>query len=401
MTTFPTSDQAVFPGRMTLPAVPEALQSWQQVHGLLLARSYPAPTLAELSSLGSYHYWVYKLAQHPPALLTAQGLQAQLLLRLQQEARPPWSAELLDYACAAAALSQYLAAAGVATPQHGPFFATLDHALAQQAQRWSEEPATVSRAYFFQVVHYFSFSLRRSAAVATKGLQYLLGAPTLASPALRGLYAPTQALELGLDKGVAAGLLRLINLAQSGIQHQSVRAYVRTEVAQLLALKQDLDFTGQRYALFPYQVLGGTQEPAFSAELSWRRGDTGLALLLYKASQLFEDAELWKLAELVGLNTLLRTTPETTHIASSPFRQGAAGVAQVYQRLYLASKQLPKYYQGHLFWLQETQRWLHTELPAAYYQQRASTLREGLPGVGLVLLSAATGTSYAWEDSLL
>ena len=374
------------------------MQSWQQVHNLLLARTKRVRTLAELSSLSSYYYWVYRAFRRPPDLATAQRMLVQLLTHLRQQTAPRWSDELLDFACAAAWLSQHLAAAGLATPQAIPLFAGLDQELEQQTQRWADQPATLRRSYFFQVVHYFS--LRQSSATATKVLQRLLAAPVIANPALRWLSLPAQALELGLDKGVAAVLLRLIGLAQSGSQEQSVQAYVRVELAQLLALKQDVDFYGQRYALFPYQVLGAAREPAFSTELSWRRGDIGLALLLYRASKLFGDAELWKIAELVGLNTLLRTTRETTQTASSQFRQGAAGVAHGYQRLYEASDYLPKYYQSYLFWLQETQRWLHEELLTNCYQQRENTLSEGLPGVGLVLLSAATGTSFAWDENL-
>jgi hypothetical protein len=76
-------------------------------------------------------------------------------------------------------------------------------------------------------------------------------------------------------------------------------------------------------------------------------------------------------------------------------------VAHLYGRLYRTSNFLPKYRQGYLAWLGETQRWLTQELAANSHPQPAGTLPAGLAGSGLVLLAAATGISHDWDAILL
>ena len=107
------------------------------------------------------------------------------------------------------------------------------------------------------------------------------------------------------------------------------------------------------------------------------------------------------MAELVGLNTLLRTTEPTTLVANSLLYRGAAGVAHLYYKLYHASGQHPAYQRGYLFWLDQTQIWLHHELATGFYQNRESELLHGLVGVGLVLLSALAGHPLDWDVAVL
>jgi hypothetical protein len=382
----------------SLGVPPGVAQSWRQVHHLLAERSGQVATLAELQALGSYYYHLYKAFGHPADAHAAQRMLAGLATQLAQPGGSSCPAGHADYACALAWLSKHLAAEGLPVPLAGARLAGLDHELLQLGLHAPGQPTGSSRRTFFRVVRYFD--LRRPAPVALAALRQLLAAPLLAGvgPGEPPGGAP---LRLDLAGGLASELLTISRLANAGIDDQRLQWYVREGVRQLLSVKQAIDFSGQRYALFPYQVEAGSQEPAFSAELSWRRGDMGQALLLYTASELFADTELTSLAELVGLNTLLRTTAESTGVASATFQRGAAGVAQLYYRLYVASNQLPHYYQGYLFWLRETQRWLGQELAGNLYQPREATLREGLPGVGLVLLAAATGTGHNWDDLLL
>jgi hypothetical protein len=172
-------------------------------------------------------------------------------------------------------------------------------------------------------------------------------------------------------------------------------------VQRLLTLRHPVDFAEQHYAVFPYQVHRATGVASFSAELSWRRGDLGQAVLLYEAQDLLQDAELANIAELVGLNTLLRTTIPATQVTSSLLGQGAAGVAYLYHKLFYASGQRPAYRQGYQFWLAQTQHWLGEELAAGFYEHRQGDLLDGLAGVGLVLLSALSGAQLRWDAVVL
>ncbi len=373
-------------------------QSWQQVQQLLLAHRSGCPTLAELPAWGSYYYHLYQAFGHAADAHAAQQMLAGLATQLAQPSSSSCPACYVNYACAMAWLSKHLAAKYLPVPLAEARLASLDHELLQLGLRAPGQPAGLGRRTFFRVVRYFD--LRRPAPVALAALRQLLAAPLLAG---FGPSAPLGGPRLSLDlaDGLASELLLISRLASVGIADQRLQQHVREGVLQVLSLKQAIDFSGQRFALFPYQLSVNPREPAFSAELSWRRGDMGQALLLYTAGELFADAELTSLAELVGLNTLLRTTAEATGVTNATFQQGAAGIAHLYYRLYVASNYLPQYYQGYLFWLRETQRWLNQELASGFYQPREATLLEGLPGVGLVLLAAATGTGHNWDDLLL
>jgi hypothetical protein len=379
-------------------ALPTALPSWQQVHRLLAARAHAALGPVELVGLSSYYFCVYESFSTAPDAALAQRLLGQLAAQLAEQPLGHWPAPYFDYARAVAWLGPRLAAHGFAVPAAGPLLARLDQELSRQAQLWHRQPDTLRRPAFFRALRYAA--LRHPAPAAAEALHYLLAPPLLEGPTLR--WPPgEQPLALGLGGGLAAELLVLIGLARGAAPAPALLRYVREGVQQILALKRAIDFPEQHYGLFPYQVHAPHREPTFSTELSWRRGDMGQALLLYHASELFGDAELAKIAELVGLNTLLRTTGPVTHVASAGFEQGAAGVAHLYGRLYRTSNFLPKYRQGYLAWLGETQRWLTQELAANSHPQPAGTLPAGLAGSGLVLLAAATGISHDWDAILL
>lgn len=365
----------------------------------MLAACTQAPLgLAELVGLSSYYYGVYKAFGRGADAALGQRLLAQLAQQLAQQPASHWPAPYLDYVRAVAWLAPRLEQEGYAVLAAGPLLASLDEEFRQQALRWHRQPDTLSRPAFFRAVRYCG--LRHPVPAATEALHHLLAVPLLEGPALH--WPPgAQPLALGLGGGLAAELLALMQLAREGAPQPALRRYVREGVQQILALKRASDFAEPQYVLFPYQVHAPDRDPTFSTELSWRRGDMGQALLLYHASELFGDAELANIAELVGLNTLLRTTGPATHITHAGFAQGAAGVAHLYGRLYRASGHQPKYYQGYLAWLGDTQRWLAQARPTDACHQRGGDLAHGLAGTGLVLLAAATGITYDWDAILL
>jgi hypothetical protein len=355
------------------------------VHERLAARARtPGLPAAELLGLGVYHHCAHQALGHAPDAEVAQRLLAQLAAQLGAQPPGAWLAPHFDYACGAAWLHRHLAADAQADQPITPQLAILDQQLAQLAQAEKQ----LSRQRLVRLVRYFD--LRGPAPVASPTLAHLLGPAGLA-----GAEAPAK---LGLAGGLAAELLLLMRLAQGPAPHPSLSRHVREGVQRLLALKQAVDFQGQHYNLFPDYVQAPAQEPIFGCTLSWSQGDIGQALVLYGASALFADDELRRIADLVGLNTLLRTSAAATGIASAQFGHGAAGVAHLYERLHRASGGLPKYEQGYQFWLGETQRWLAQELATGPGGPHPGDLPTGLAGVGLVLLAHATGTRPTWDS---
>jgi hypothetical protein len=390
------------PAAHAAPLPARLLQSWQQVHGLLTYQDWDAGRPADYASLGVYHYCVYKAFGRPADAALAQRLFERLLATLRAPTPPAsgWSAQQLDQFGQAAWLHTHLAAEGLVPSQAPAPLTDLDHTLRHAAQGLREHESAGSYHNFFRVVRYFS--LRQPGPAAQAHLHALLAAPLpLAGAVWPRPGALPEQLALGLTEGLAATLLLLSRLTRLGVPGLDLRASVRQGVQRLLALRQPVDFAEQCYAVFPYQVHSATGAASFSAELSWRRGDLGQAVLLYEAQELLQDTELANIAELVGLNTLLRTTVPTTQVTSSRLGHGAAGLAHLYHKLFYASGQQPAYQQGYVFWLAQTQSWLHQELAAGFYQHREGELLDGLAGVGLVLLSALSGTPLRWDTVVL
>lgn len=363
------------------PAAPRLEQSWQQVHQLLAGRYGQASSLAELGSLSVYYYCLHQAFGDAQAATRAQ----QLFGRLVQQLALPGAAGQLDHACTAAWLSARLRAPGESAAAPGPL-AALDQQLRQRAQHLAAAPGqATSRGHLLRVLRYFS-----------------LRPPTAGGPApWPPLPAAPAPLVLGLAQGLTAELLLLIRLHRAGVHQPESKAQLRQGVRHLLALRRGVDFAEQQFAVFPYEVPRGGGEPLFDAELSWRQGDLGPAWLLYEAQGLLHDAELARIAELVGLNTLLRTSQPATQVASAQFYRGAAGLAHLYHKLYQASGQQPAYHGGYVFWLAQTQHWLGQELAAPAALPPTAELLQGLGGVGLVLLAAVAGTAPDWDEVLL
>lgn len=382
LTTAPPSPVLAMPlPSLRLASAQHHAAGWQQVHAQLARLPWPTCPPLQLGGLTLYHYCVAKCSGHLPDAALAQAWLTQLVAQLPPLPVPAWAPALLDQAC----LLAWLNADGLAVP--ATLLPALDEHLHQEALRLAAGLATdaASRQAFFQVLRYFSLRLPAAYPQLRAVLEVWLATST--PPAHR----------LGLVQGAAAELLICIRLAQAGVQVDQLTHVVREGLRHLLATKRAVDFSQQHYAIFPHELPPPAGRPLFSAELSWCRGDLGQALLLYEAHALLQDPELAHFADLVGLHTLLRTTLPATGVASAALYHGAAGVAHLYRRLYQLSHQ-PAYLRGYEFWLGQTHSWLPAALTAS---PAPDALRDGLAGVGLVLLSARSEQEIAWANSLL
>ncbi|MDO7888086.1 lanthionine synthetase LanC family protein [Hymenobacter cheonanensis] len=312
----------------------------------------------------------------------------QLAAQLAQQARlNAWPAHHLDQACTAAWLAKQL------TDSHLPAAADhllpLDAALLAQADRLHHRADHASRGCFFRILRYFSLRLM-STPDATALLRLLEMLPQFPAVAT-----------LGLADGLAAELLLLLRLHKTGIQHAALLPGLRSGVARLLNLRQQVDFSEGHYNAFPYHTPPDLSLVVLSGqELSWRHGDVGQSLLLYKFADELPNSELLPIAELVGLNTLLRTSWQSTQLTTSQVGQGTAGLAYLYQRLHRLSGHAA-YRKGAAFWLERTHSLLQQELAAGFYHEPKGDIMHGLVGVGLVLLSSLVEEDLAWDSLVL
>lgn len=357
----------------------------ERVHKQLASEPDAQCELSTVGALALYYHCVAKASRLDSDATRAQQWREQLTDLLLPPPLPPWLSTYLDQVC----LLAWLMADSL--PASLGQFAPLDHAMEREGKYLLKRSDAESRQRFFQVLRYFSLRLPDPAPQLL--LQTLLDA-------WPGALAPAPAL-LSLVHGTAAELLVCLRLVKAGGGTAALEAYIREGVRHLLAAKRPVDSSQQQYAIFPDKAGQHQAEAQFSAELSWRRGDLGQALVLYEAHALLLDPELVKFAHLVGLYTLLRTTTATTEVQGISLYQGATGVAHLYRHLYRQSN-LPAYLKGYEFWLDSSCQLLDSEgNAAATSPPLADPLRYGLVGTGLVLLSANTGLELGWEEVLI
>lgn len=370
-----------------VPALPALLPSWQRVQAVLHAHRPVATATLDLAGLAVYHHCAYLAFAQPADARRASELLQQLIPAGEQLLdSSTWSAQQFEQACALAWLrGQH--ATGSTGPDMAALLTHFDQFLGRQVPQLSERG---SQRTFTQAIRYLS--LRLPAAAAAHHIQLLLARQAVAPPPESWL--------LGLPDGLAGELLLRLRLRRLGLPDETLPRYLRASITRLLATRREVDFSQNHYSVFPYQMVSQGASNLFSPTLTWSRGDLSQALILHEAHQLLHDEELAKIANLVGLNTLLRITTPATEVVSSHFCSGAAGVAHLYGRLYQLSGQAG-YNQGYRFWLDQTQQWLRQELASPAPIPQAGELLHGLTGVGLVLLAAVTATNFEWDYIVL
>jgi len=369
-----------------------ALRRWQRMHTLLASGGAAEPPQAKLADFAVYYHCVHQAFDQPADEALAQRLAQQLVRQPWPAPDAPWSTYQVDQASALAWLSAHRAAGGLPAFCAPERLAALDKALYQAVRDLPDPSAPLRRSLLVGVGRYLRLRLPDPAAA------YYLNALVAHWPEWppQGAEA-APALSLGLADGLAAELFVLLRAHRAGVRHPNIEARVRQGLQRLLRLRRDVDFLAGQYSVFPYQARASTLEGEFSSELSWRCGDAGQSWLLYEAQAILQDQELAKIAELVGLNTLLRTDVAATNVREAGFYQGAAGVAQLYRQLYCASG-LPAFRTASHHWLDRTHDLLTAPLAAAQAEQK---LLGGLTGVSMVLLSAATENIPDWSSLLV
>jgi lantibiotic modifying enzyme len=274
---------------------------------------------------------------------------------------------------------------GLITPGLDALITQLDRYLFHKASLLISNNNTGSVYGVLGIVHYFVERLPDARIE-----KYLLGMmPALFkaiaaqfSTAARGLAT----IDLGMASGISGVLLVLIKACRKGVHEHEIKEIVRQETMKIISYRDEIDFTQKRYSIFPEVMDVKRGEGLFSNTLAWSIGDLNQTLLFYQATALFGDLDLNRMADLVGLNTLLRKDEDATNITDSDFFGGSAGLAQTYG--YLAEVTRQKAYQeGYRFWINKTVEFLARELPGNAYEGRELDVLRGLTGVALTLLS--------------
>jgi lantibiotic biosynthesis protein len=205
---------------------------------------------------------------------------------------------------------------------------------------------------------------------------------------------------LSLSHGLSGILLILINAFKFSDHKKLIRHMIGEGVRYIINHRKDADFATGVYNYFPLIVNENTGKLAESNRLGWCYGDLNQVLLLYRAGKLLEQDNYIKLAQIIGLQSLLRNDADSTMVVDSHFCHGSSGLAQFYRVLYQISGH-DAYRTGYKQWIEQTILHIEQELANGKYADRETQFLEGLVGVALTLLSYVSGKELQWSRCLL
>lgn len=366
------------------------MDNWKEIHAIIEGEANAASVGLPSAGMAVYYYLLHRQRGTEADLLTARRLFGAQLAATAAQPQPAATRGLAALAWLHAQLADDVA--DVAAEAN---IGVLDQRLWQRAKALI---GTDNQAELWRIIRYFAARLAAPTAAAAplQEIMSLLYAEknekTAAKPAGSAVVV---AIPLGPAASLTNEIRLLARIGAAGVARPLVQQQASRRVAALLAAKNEIDFSAGRYSVFPDFVAAADDEPVFSDHLSWMRSaDLGAALALYEAQALLHDAELGNIAELVGLNTLLRTEAAAAQLTGAEFCQGAFGVAYAYARLFLLS-QKAAYRRCYEFWCEQAQHWLRRELAAGYYQQQPAHCLQGALGTGLMLLYTAAAPSDA------
>jgi lantibiotic biosynthesis protein len=205
---------------------------------------------------------------------------------------------------------------------------------------------------------------------------------------------------LSLSHGLSGILLILMNAFPYSTHKKLIRHMVGEGINYILNYRKDVDFENGVYNYFPLVIYEDTGMLSESNRLGWCYGDLNQVLLLNRAGILLNRENYIKLAQLIGLQTLLRTDAKSTLVADSQFCHGSSGLAQYYRVLYQLTGH-EGYRTGYEQWIEQTLLYVEQELALGKYADREIQFLEGLVGVALTLLSYVSGKELQWSRCVL
>jgi hypothetical protein len=213
--------------------------------------------------------------------------------------------------------------------------------------------------------------------------------------------------DLGVAHGVAGPIALLGSMCGAGVEQATARPLLEGAVNWLFAHSVPTEAG----PTFPVWVAPGLQP--WPARCAWCYGDPGVAAALLTAARGAGDARLEQTAVALAGRAAERP-PSETGIVNANFCHGAAGLAHLYNRMYQATGE-PTLGRAALHWLERTLGFyrLARDAGGTWVQGNSDPAQpelwtwsgvemvDGVVGVALVLLAAATSAEPTWDRMFL
>lgn len=215
-------------------------------------------------------------------------------------------------------------------------------------------------------------------------------------------------INLGIAHGQCGILLVLLNIYNSGIGKNIIKELIEGGIKYLLSLKTSVEFDKSKYSFFPmtfdesFTCFSKENYKKYNGRMGWCYGDLNQALLLQRASNIFNNKEWMDLSDEIISSSILRTSIDETDNKDKEthFCHGTAGIIQFFKRLSENSdnKEINR---ACFDWLNKSMFFLEEELNDPEKNNKAGELLMGYVGTGLVFLSAISDQDLKWDNIFL
>lgn len=218
--------------------------------------------------------------------------------------------------------------------------------------------------------------------------------------------------DLRNDYSLATGVTGVLITLMKACQHlknserivdtvQRIAGWIDTQMNTINSNMIDVNWESANLSFFPASLEEDTDIVQVNNELTWAEGDLGHVFLLYLAAEFWQDSAYYRLAERIGMYTLLRKDFVSTGINHADFKRGSAGLVYTYDALWRYSKN-NKYQQGAAFWYQQTADLFTKDVLDEHYQQTFFSLLDGVIGTALIENAITKGVGREdWMDMML
>jgi lantibiotic modifying enzyme len=218
---------------------------------------------------------------------------------------------------------------------------------------------------------------------------------------------PSGRADLGVAHGVAGPIALLGSICGAGVEQATARPLLEGAVSWLFAHSVPTEAG----PTFPVWLAPGS-EP-WPARCAWCYGDPGIAAALLMAARGAADADWEQAAVALALRAAERPASETG-VVNACFCHGAAGLGHLYNRMYQATGE-PELGRAAVYWLERTLGFyrLARDTGGSWVEGNSDPdqrelwtwsgveMVDGVVGIALVLLAAATSVEPTWDRMFL
>lgn len=224
-------------------------------------------------------------------------------------------------------------------------------------------------------------------------------------PAWQRAHAPNGYFNLGVAHGVPGVCWLLARLYRAGIEPDRAEPLLRTSLRWLCSTQSNPG----RAELPSWIAPGADREP--NRRMAWCYGPLGASAVVLEAARAISDEASIDWARTLAL-ACAAAPPENARIQDAGLCHGAAGNAQIFQRLYQNTGE-EEFGAAALRWIQATLNYRQPGEGVGGYRMWGevgdnrqgwlddASFLTGSGGVGLALLSAVTDVEPKWDRLLL